>query len=148
MAKGGREEQRPWMPKFQETHIQQGLGQIADVAAYIDTPQQLYGPTIAAVSPSRQASYESLNQAAGAFGMPTATGSYLPEAQEYGGGIKGYSARPLVDDMMSDWRTENPGLAEYRATFGIDPVTGELGSNALENQPVALEMQQSGSRGK
>jgi hypothetical protein len=79
---------------------------------------------------------------ASAFGMPTTGGqSYLPQAQTYEGGIQGYSARPMVESMISQFREERPAQAEYRESFGIDPVTGEVGSRAPENQPVALELQ-------
>jgi len=82
---------------------------------------------------------------AGAFGMPTAGAqSYLPQAQTFEGGIQGYSARPMVEGMIDQFKAERPGQAEYRESFGLDPVTGEVGSRAPENQPVELEMQGGG----
>jgi hypothetical protein len=47
----------------------------------------------------------------------------------------------MVESMISQFREERPAQAEYRESFGIDPVTGEVGSRAPENQPVALELQ-------
>ena len=142
MAKGGTSEQRTTLPRFQETAIQQGMKQAGDVATYMDTPMPMYGPQVAAFSPLELAGFQSTDAMAGAFGMPTTGGQqYMPEAQTYEGGIQGYSARPLVDQMMSQFEAERPAQAAYRASFGIDPVTGEVGSRALENQPVALEMQ-------
>lgn len=149
MAKGGTSEQRTTLPKFQETAIQQGIQQAGDVATYMDTPMPLYGPQVAAFSPMDQASFQGTDMMAGAFNMPTTGGQqYMPQAQTYEGGIQGYSARPMVDQMMSQFEAERPAQAEYRASFGIDPMTSEVGSRALENQPVELEMQGGGSRGK
>lgn len=149
MAKGGTSEQRTTLPKFQETAIQQGIRQAGDVATYMDTPMPLYGPQVAAFSPMEQASFQGTDMMAGAFNMPSTGGQqYMPQAQTYEGGIQGYSARPMVDQMMSQFEAERPAQAEYRASFGIDPMTGEVGSRALENQPVELEMQGGGSRGK
>lgn len=149
MAKGGTSEQRTTLPKFQETGIQQGIRQAGDVATYMDTSMPLYGSQVAAFSPMEQASFQGTDMMAGAFNMPTTGGQqYMPQAQTYEGGIQGYSARPMVDQMMSQFEAERPAQAEYRASFGIDPMTGEVGSRALENQPVELEMQGGGSRGK
>lgn len=149
MAKGGTSEQKTTLPAFQETAIQQGIGQGRQIATYADTPMPLYGPQVASFSPLEQASFQGTDVMAGAFGMPTTGGQqYMPQAQMYEGGIQGYSARPMVDQMLQQFAYERPAQAEYRASFGIDPTTGEVGSRALESQPVELEMQGGGGRGK
>jgi len=142
MAKGGTQTQKPYVPRFAETAMQQGIGMATDLAPLQDTYTPLYGPQVAALSPLEQASMQGTDMMAGAFGMPTSGNqSYLPQAQTYEGGIQGYSARPMVESMISRFREERPAQAEYRESFGIDPVTGEVGSRAPENQPVALELQ-------
>lgn len=142
MAKGGTQTQKPYVPRFAETAMQQGIGMATDLAPLQDTYTPLYGPQVAALSPLEQASMQGTDMMAGAFGMPTSGNqSYLPQAQTYEGGIQGYSARPMVESMISQFREERPAQAEYRESFGIDPVTGEVGSRAPENQPVALELQ-------
>lgn len=142
MAKGGTQTQKPYVPRFAETAMQQGIGMATDLAPLQDTYTPLYGPQVAALSPLEQASMQGTDMMAGAFGMPTSGGqSYLPQAQTYEGGIQGYSARPMVESMISQFREERPAQAEYRESFGIDPVTGEVGSRAPENQPVELELQ-------
>lgn len=141
MAKGGRTETTANMPAFQEKAIQQGIGQASDIAAYIDTPMPTYGPEVASFTPLENAAFQGTDMMAGAFGMPSTGGqSYMPQAQMYDGGIQGYSSRPMVEQMSEQFKYENPQLAEYRSTFGIDPVTGEVGSRALSNQAYALEM--------
>ena len=141
MAKGGRTETTANMPAFQEKAIQQGIGQASDIAAYIDTPMPKYGPEVASFTPLENSAFQGTDMMAGAFGMPSTGGqSYMPQAQVYDGGIQGYSSRPMVEQMSEQFKYENPQLAEYRSTFGIDPVTGEVGSRALSNQAYALEM--------
>ena len=148
MAKGGTQRQETIAPRFLETGIQQGINQGRDIATYQDTPMPLYGSQVASFSPAEEAVFQGNQLAAGAFGMPT-TGSqqYMPQEQTMGG-IRGYSARPMVDEMMQQFEAERPAQADYRASFGLDPVTGEAGSRALSNQPVELELKGGGSRGK
>jgi len=144
---GGSQREEVIMPEFAETSMQQGLGMARDLAPLQDTYTPLYGPQVAALSPMEQAGIQGTDMMAGAFGMPTAGAqSYLPQAQTFEGGIQGYSARPMVEGMIEQFKTERPGQAEYRESFGLDPVTGEVGSRAPENQPVELEMQGSGGR--
>jgi hypothetical protein len=142
---GGSQREEVIIPEFAETSMQQGLGMARDLAPLQDTYTPLYGPQVAALSPMEQAGIQGTDMMAGAFGMPTAGGqSYLPQAQTFEGGIQGYSARPMVEGMIDQFKTERPGQAEYRESFGLDPVTGEVGSRAPENQPVELEMQGGG----
>ena len=142
---GGTTTTKPYVPKFAETAMQQGVGIATDLAPLQSTYTPLYGPQVAALSPLEQASMQGTDMMAGAFGMPTSGGrSYLPQAQTYDGGIQGYSARPMVEGMIDQFKTERPGQAEYRESFGIDPVTGEVGSRAPQNQPVELELQGGG----
>jgi len=142
---GGSQREEVIMPEFAETSMQQGLGMARDLAPLQDTYTPLYGPQVAALSPMEQAGIQGTDMMAGAFGMPTAGAqSYLPQAQTFEGGIQGYSARPMVEGMIDQFKAERPGQAEYRESFGLDPVTGEVGSRAPENQPVELEMQGGG----
>ena len=145
-GKGGRSNTETTMPKFAETALQQGIGMAGDVSALGYTPY--YGPDVAAFSPQQQAAFEGTNQMANAFGMPSASGQqYMPEAQTFDGGIQGYSSAPAFEQSQAQLAAQRPGQASYIDSFTIDPVTGELGSNAAGNQPVALEMS-GGRRGK
>jgi hypothetical protein len=56
------------------------------------------------------------------------------------GGIQGYSAQPMVDQMISN---VPQGQRDYIESFGLTE-TGEVGSRSPQNQPVSLEMQPSG----
>lgn len=142
---GGTTTTKPYVPKFAETAMQQGVGMATDLAPLQDTYTPLYGPQVASLSPMEQAGMQGTDMMAGAFGMPTTGGqSYLPQAQTYEGGIQGYSARPMVEGMIDEYKAERPGQAAYRESFGLDPVTGEVGSRAPQNQPVELELQGGG----
>ncbi len=142
MGGSSRQIEKPYVPSYAETAMQQSIGMGTDLAPLTDTYTPLYGPQVASFSPMEQAGMQGTDMMAGAFGMPTTGGQqYLPQAQTFDGGIQGYSARPMVDEMIRQFREERPAQAEYRESFGIDPVTGEVGSRAPENQPVSLELQ-------
>ena len=48
----------------------------------------------------QQAAFQGTNQMADAFGMPSATGQYMPQAQTFDGGIRGYSSAPTFDQAV------------------------------------------------
>ena len=140
MAKGGTQSTQATLPSWLETGLQQGVGMGTDLAPLMSTYIPETGPTVAALSPQEMASMQSTNMAAQSFGMPTAdTSSYLPPVQDMGG-IQGYSAQPMVDQMISN---VPQGQRDYIESFGLTE-TGEVGSRSPQNQPVSLEMQPSG----
>jgi hypothetical protein len=140
MAKGGTQETKTTLPKWYETGLQQGVGMGTDMAPLMSTYIPESGPTIAALSPKEQLSQQYTDMASQAFGMPTVdTSSYLPPVQNMGG-IQGYSAQPMIDEMISNIPQ---GQRDYIESFGLTD-TGEVGSRAPQNQPVALEMTPSG----
>ena len=144
-GKGGRSNTEVTMPQFAETALQQGIGMAGDVSALGYTPY--YGPDVAAFSPQQQAAFEGTNQMANAFGMPSASGQqYMPQATTMGG-ITGYSSGDGFDAAVGELANRRPGQAAYIDSSTIDPMTGEPGSRAGVNQPVALEMS-GGRRGK
>lgn len=148
MAKGGQEQQQqtPILPTWQEKGYQQGLNMAKDVSQIGYVPY--YGPDVAAFSPLQEASFQGTDQMAGAFGMPTTGGQqYMPQAETFAGGVQGYSSAPLYQQAVDTLAAERPAQAEYLASFGIDPVTGEVGSRAVTKQPYRLEMRPRPSSG-
>lgn len=149
---GGSSTTKATVPAFLETAYQQGIGMGSDVASTGYVPY--YGPDVASFSPMQQASFQGTNQMASAFGMPTGAGpdgqqqSYLPEPTQYAGGVSGYSSAPIFEQAQQQLQENRPAQYDYLNSFSIDPVTGEMGSRAPSNQPVALEMQGGGRRGK
>ena len=145
MAKGGRESTDQTLPRFFETALQQGVGMGTDLAAM---PYVEYrGPDVAAFSPMQEAAFRNTQDAAMAFGMNSGAGSYMPTPVQQGGAI-GYSSAPIFDAARENLAEFSPATAEFIPSFGIDPVTGEMGSRAPDSQPVKLEMQSRGRRGK
>ncbi len=144
---GGSSTTKPTVPKFLETGYQQGIGMGRDLSAMPYTP--FYGPDVASMSPLEQASFQGTDVMASAFGMPTSGGQqYLPAPTQFEGGAMGYSSAPIFEQAVSELETRRPAQADYYNSFFIDPMTGEMGSRTIENQPVALEMQGGGRRGK
>lgn len=147
MAKGGSQEQETTLPAWQEQAYQQGLNMAKDVSQMGYVPY--YGPDVAAFSPLQQAAFQGTDQMSAAFGMPTSGGAaYMPQSQTFAGGVQGYSSAPIFTQAKADLASNAPAQAQYLASFGIDPVTGAVGSRAVNNQPYALEMQSSGGGGK
>lgn len=142
MAKGGRESTDATLPGFFETAVQRGIGMGTDASQVGNVVYR--GPDVAAFSPMQDAAFQGTQQAANAFGMNAGQGNYMPSPVQAGGAV-GYSAAPVYDDAMSNFKASSPGQANYIASFGIDPVTGQVGSRAATQQPVSLEMQ--GGRG-
>lgn len=143
MAKGGEESSTANLPAWQEKGYQQGLNLAKDVSQIGYVPY--YGPDVAGFSPLQQASFQGTDQMAAAFGMPTTGGAaYMPQAETFAGGIQGYSSAPMYNQAVAELAANAPAQAKYLASFGIDPVTGAVGSRAVNNQPYALEMQSSG----
>ena len=144
MSKGGRESTDRTMPAFFETALQQGVGMGTDLAS---RPFIGYrGADVAAFSPMQQAAFQNQQDAMNAFGMQGGQGSYLPTPVNTGGAI-GYSSAPVFDDARANLEASSPAAADFLASFGIDPVTGAVGSRAPDSQPVALEMTSAGRRG-
>ena len=146
MAKGGRTDQKANMPAFAETLAQQTVGVGTDAAATGYTP--MYGIDVAGFSPMQTASFEGTDMMASAFGMPTTGGqSYLPPTQTMGG-VTGYSSGDVFDANLAALESRRPAQVDYIDSFSMDPITGEMGSRVSDKQPVALEMQGQGRRGK
>ena len=144
---GGSSTTEATVPKFLETGYQQGIGMGRDLSAMPYTP--FYGPDVAAMSPLEQASFQGTDVMASAFGMPTTNGQqYLPAPTQFEGGAMGYSSAPIFEQAVSELETRRPAQADYYNSFFIDPMTGEMGSRTPARQPVALEMQSGGRRGK
>ena len=138
-GKGGKSNQEVTMPKFAETALQQGIGMSRDVAGMGYTPY--YGPDVAAFSPMQEAAFQGTDAMASAFNMPTTGGQqYMPQAQNMGGAM-GYSSGNVFDASKQALAQRAPAQYDYINSFSVDPVTGQMGSRAPSNQPVALEMQ-------
>lgn len=75
------------------------------------------GPDVAAMAPQTAAGIQGTDAMSAAFGMPTSGGSYLPQAQEFAGGVKGYSSFPGFEQSMEALKAKYPGMYEFLSQF-------------------------------
>lgn len=79
------------------------------------------GPDVAAFTPAQEQSFQNNLNAASAFGLAPQGSQYQPMVtpQEFEGGYRGYSAKPLYDQSVANFKEENPsGAAIYDSMFG------------------------------
>ena len=128
-GKGGRSQQTS-IQVNQVPGYAEGMGinnlEKADAIAGMG-PIRNYGPTVAAFNPTQIASFQNTADTANAFGMgaPTDIMAGMPEATDFGNGMMGYSAAPIVDNMLADLKENAPGQYDAMTGMYMDPVTGE-----------------------
>ena len=89
-----------------------------------------YGPDVAAFTPMQQAAFQNTGQAANAFGMAGGgmTGMEgMPQAQQYAGGVTGYSSAPMFEQSMEALQQNRPGQYDAINSMFMDPQTGQGG---------------------
>lgn len=104
------------LPKWYEAAAKDllGAGKSAAEGGYIP----YMGADVAAMAPQTQAGMQGIDAMSAAFGMPTSGGaSYLPEAQEFAGGVKGYSSFPGFEEAMNNLKTKYPAAYEFLSQF-------------------------------
>jgi len=132
-GKGGSTTSEVTIPEYIEKAAQANLNKAEKASQIGFVPQ--YGPSVAAFTPMANASFDNTANAASAFGMATpAAGSSaayggMGPATDFGNGVMGYSAKPLYDNMMSEFAADRPGQHNYINSFFIDPYTGAPGAN-------------------
>lgn len=110
------------IPAWLQEAAQANLARANEVSRIGYTPY--YGPDVAAMTAPQLASMQGTNQAAMAFGVPTADfNSGMPQAQDYGG-MSAYSSGGMYNDALAELKASNPG--QYNAIMGqfIDPILG------------------------
>jgi hypothetical protein len=136
------------LPAWYEDAAKEALALGRNVAGQGYTPY--IGPDIAAMDPGTQAGMGGFDAMSAAFGMPTgASASYMPEAQTYAGGVKGYSSFPAFEQAQEALKAKFPELYAYIQSFN------KMGNSAPSNvSPIksilaakANPMQSAGSSG-
>lgn len=120
---GGSQTSETKIPEWLSGAAQQALARANSVAAIPYAPY--FGPDVAAMTPMQEAAASNINAGASAFGMAAPTGTGMPEAQTFAGGVRGYSSAPMYEAAVNELKTRYPGA--YNAIMGqfIDPVTGK-----------------------
>jgi hypothetical protein len=94
------------------------------------------------------ASMQGTNQAASAFGLPTADPmAGMPQAQDYGG-MSAYSSAPMFEQSVAALRANAPGQANAIAGMFIDPITGQMASQPMAQQPAQMQPAQMQNRNR
>ncbi len=103
---GGSSTSKTTVPEWQNRAAQDALAAANRVANIGYTPY--YGPDVAALTPMQMAAMQGTNQAAQAFGMPTADPTAgLPRATNYGG-MQAYSSGGLYNQALAELKRRDP----------------------------------------
>ncbi len=120
------------IPAWLEDAARRNLEKADKISATGAVPMS-YGPTVAAFTPMQNASFQNTANTASAFGLDAPTGTAISGGMDaptdFGGGVMAYSAKPLFDKTMEEFRLDRPGQADYIDSFFIDPYTGQPGVN-------------------
>jgi len=120
-GKGGQTTQTSSVPDFVVQGSKDNLAlanKIADLG-----PMRNYGPTVAAFNPTQTAGFQNTADLASAFGMnaPADVMAGMPQAQDFGGGVMGYSAAPIVDQQLAMLQQSAPNQAAAFGDLFMDP---------------------------
>jgi hypothetical protein len=100
----------------------------------------------------QQASFQNTGQAANAFGMAGGglTGMEgMPQAQQFAGGVSGYSSAPMYEEALAQLEARNPGQFAAIQNMFINPQTGQGGYQPPmpAAQPAAVQYSDNGGDG-
>ena len=115
------------IPAWLEDAARRNIGR-ADQVSQIGSVPMSYGPTVAAFTPMQNSAFMNTADMASQYGLGSPGGGEItgmPPPTDFGGGIMGYSAKPLYDYTMDEFRTDRPGQAAFIDNFFIDPYTGQ-----------------------
>lgn len=110
--------QKQELPAWLDQAAQDNLAQ-AKIAGQIGY-MPYYGPEIAGLSPQQTQSMQNTFNAQQAFGMVPQGAEFstgLPEAQQYAGGVSGYSSGNLFDQALAELRARQPDIAAQYDKF-------------------------------
>ena len=153
-GKGGSQSTKAEIPPWAEAAMKQNLSRARDMAQI--GYQGYYGPDVAAFSPMQEMGMQSSYDAAAAYGLAPQGGNAMagmPQAQEFEGGIRGYSSGDLYEQARAEFESRNPMQArQYNKLFvptGIPeegsgnqgyqiPYTDAEGNQQFYNMPIGM----------
>lgn len=120
-GKGGSTTQTASIPSWVTDASKANLDKANEIAAI--GPMRNYGPTVAAFNDNQTAGFQNTADLASAFGMnaPTDVMAGMPQAQDFGGGVMGHSAAPIVDQQLAMLKQNNPNQAAAFESLFSDP---------------------------
>lgn len=121
---GGKTTTTTEIPAFLREAMQESIARGKQAASIGYTPY--FGPDVAALTPMQEAAMANTNAGASAFGLAAPTGTSMPEAQTFAGGVRGYSSAPMFEAALAELKARNP--AQYAALLApfINPQTGAV----------------------
>jgi len=130
-GKGGSQTTQVEVPQYIEDAARANLAQGREVSRIGYTPY--YGPDVAAFSPMQTAAMQNAADFASAFGMAPQMDvtSGMPQAQEYAGGIRGYSSAPLYEQAVAELAARRPAQAALIESQFIDPTATTMQQGLL-----------------
>lgn len=137
-GKGGKQETK--IPDWLETRAQSFMDRADRTAKLGYAPY--YGPDVAAINPMEAQAMQNSVAAADAFGLgggidPMAG---MPEAQEFAGGVRGYSSAPLFEQALGSLQERAPGYMDSYNEMFNDPAPGAQGQYYDPNNPMDAEI--------
>ena len=115
-GKGGERTAAQSIPAWVEGPAKENLARAKAVGEIGYMPY--YGPDVAALSPQQEQAMRNNFSAQQAYGMVSPTAQFstgMPQAQEYAGGVRGYSSGNLFDQAVAELAVRNP---EQAARYG------------------------------
>jgi len=150
-GKGGSNTTTASIPEWAEEPTKRNLAR-SEVAQQVGY-QPYMGADLAAVNPTQMSAMQNQLDAASAFGLsaPSTPMQGMPEAQDFGGGMMGYSAFPLFEQAQQELASKNPEQqAIYDSLFGNpNPANTEILTDQEKfNQMFAESMKSRKGRGR
>ena len=139
-GKGGGQSTKTEIPVWAEDATKRNLTRAEEVQKIGYMPY--YGPDIAGFTPTQQAAMQNNLAAASAFGMdaPADAMAGMPQAQDFGGGISGYSSGNLFDQAVAEFEAREPAYAkEYNELFAGNTYTNPFPGPGPINFPMAYD---------
>ena len=115
-GKGGERTAAQSIPAWIEGPAKENLARAKAVGEIGYMPY--YGPDVAALAPQQEQAMRNNFSAQQAYGMVSPTAQFstgMPQAQEYAGGVRGYSSGNLFDQAVAELAVRNP---EQAARYG------------------------------
>ena len=110
--------QKQQLPAWLDQAAQENLAQ-AKIAGQIGY-MPYYGPEVAGLSPQQTQSMQNTFNAQQAFGKVPQGAEFstgLPEAQQFAGGVSGYSSGGLFDQALAELKARQPDIAAQYDKF-------------------------------
>ena len=120
-GKGGSQTTQVEILKYIEDASRANIAQGKEISQIGYTPY--YGPEVTAVTPMQEAERHSAANCGSPFGLMPQIDAMagMPQAQEFGGGVRGYSSAPLYEQAVAELAARRPGQAALINRQFVDP---------------------------